>query len=138
MTNILTDDLRQIMFGSRDIDVEDWKKNTIFEESTKNDLIVIDWFWESIKELDNEQTRSFLIYTTGCGNVPARGFESLVNNRNEKCLFTIILVPLKQSNQIESFTCFNRINLPCFASKEDMKNEILEIVNQKSLFFGLE
>ena len=71
------------MFGKSKIDIEDWKVYTIYENRKSVKSKVVDWFWESISELSNDQIRKFLIYTTGCGSLPAGGFGSLVNNRNE-------------------------------------------------------
>jgi hypothetical protein len=66
--------------GVPSIDVEDWKKHTDFKFFTHNyptelELNNIEWFWEVINDLKNEDRVRLLQFATGTSRVPAQGFK---------------------------------------------------------------
>lgn len=111
------EDLEKLMVGVTKIDIQDWKDYTKYTgENAGTENKVIQYFWETLESLDDNQLRKFLQFCTGCRSVPIDGFKSLKNNRQEKSLFTINLV---KSNHhfIRAHTCFNRIDLPELSRK---------------------
>ena len=132
--------------GQIEIDLEDWKNNTIYKGHYNKDNKTIKIFWEILSELSQNELFNFFHFCTSSIHVPIDGFNSLkgVNNKIQK--FTIepkLTLILDESNNsnfklIEAKTCFNRILLPEYSSKEDMKKAIDIILGNDTSFFGLE
>ena len=48
-------ELRRWMAGSTSIDLRDWKKNTLYEGCFSKSHRTVQWFWECMEELSNEE-----------------------------------------------------------------------------------
>ena len=132
-----------LLNGQQTIDLEDWKANTIYRgkyiDGEKNKTI--EMFWEVLSELEKNELFAFFQFCTGASRIPLDGFGALkgVNNKLQK--FCIDEAKEKKGNGlrlIEAKTCFNRIYLPEYSSKEDMKKAISTIIGNDTSFFGLE
>ncbi|KAA6364362.1 MAG: hypothetical protein EZS28_040111 [Streblomastix strix] len=78
-----------ITAGEQDIDVNDWEKNTIYEQCSQNSDQQKLWFWEILKEqLNSEQQGSLLQFVTGMRTVPIGGFAHLGphNSQQQFCI----------------------------------------------------
>ena len=132
--------------GQKTIDLEDWKKNTIYKGHYNENNQTIKYFWEILSELSQNDLFIFFHFCTSSSHVPIDGFNSLkgVNNKIQK--FTIepkLSLILDESKNkefrlIEAKTCFNRILLPEYSSKEEMKKCFDIILGNDTQFFGLE
>ena len=132
--------------GQKIIDIEDWKKNTIYKGHYNEDNQTIKYFWDVLSELSQNDLFIFFNFCTSSTHVPLDGFNSLkgVNNKIQK--FTIepklnLNFDEGKNNEfklIEAKTCFNRILLPEYNSKEEMKKCINIILGNDTQFFGLE
>ena len=84
------------------------------------------WFWEAIEGLTPTQHGKLLQFTTGTSSVPMKGFQSLMSYDGKAQLFTIEhtggLFP-------KAHTCFNRLSLPLYASKDDLIKYLLLAIN---------
>ena len=92
-------------------------------------------------ELKKEDLLSFYRFCTGCTRVPIDGFASLQGTRNKYQKFCIespsSLVGYDSVNRlIEANTCFNRIYLPQYESKDKMREIILIILENDTNYFG--
>ncbi|MEQ2161553.1 NEDD4-like E3 ubiquitin-protein ligase wwp2 [Goodea atripinnis] len=63
-----------------EIDLADWQKNTIYRHYTKNSK-QIQWFWQVVKEMDNEKRIRLLQFVTGTCRLPVGGFTELIGTR---------------------------------------------------------
>ncbi len=84
---------------------------------------------------------SFYRFCTGCTTVPIDGFGSLQGTRNKYQKFCIespcdLIISNCLNRLIEVNTCFNRIYLPLYESKESMRNIIYKILENDTNFFG--
>ncbi len=132
--------------GQKIIDIEDWKKNTIYKGHYNEDNQTIKYFWDVLSELSQSDLFIFFNFCTSSTHVPLDGFNSLkgVNNKIQK--FTIepklnLSFNKDKDNEfklIEAKTCFNRILLPEYNSKEEMKKCINIILGNDTQYFGLE
>jgi hypothetical protein len=107
----------------QDIDIQDWKNHTAYkgEFAEKGaDHPVIQWFWQALEEASVEDRARFLQFSTGTSRVPVQGFSALQGNDGNVKLFTIESIPLEQSVFPRAHTCFNRVDLPLYPTKEDM------------------
>jgi len=97
-------------------------------------------FWEVLSELSQEHLFTFYRFCTGLTRVPIDGFKSLQGTRSKLQAFCIDNLNLIHDNPktrlIEANTCFNRIYLPNYESKEEMKKNIQIIVDNDTNFFG--
>lgn len=118
LLNFLTiEDLEKLLIGTRDVDIEDWRRNTRYTgENAHSQHSTVIHFWSILGQMSEDQHRKFLQFCTGCRSVPIEGFKSLKNNRQEECLFTINIVKTNHEF-IRAHTCFNRIDLPELSCK---------------------
>lgn len=112
-----SNDLEFLISGIAEIDVKDWKANTIYRNCSATHPI-IDWFWKAIEEdFDNLKRASLLQFATGTSRIPVNGFKDLQGSDGPR-KFTIEVVSDKGILP-RSHTCFNRIDLPQFDTYED-------------------
>lgn len=70
--------LSQLMLcGMQEFDVDDWYRNTIYRNYTKSSKQVL-WFWQYLREIDDEKRARLLQFVTGTCRVPVGGFAELL------------------------------------------------------------
>ena len=140
INNIFTSDqLNLLINGTPFIDVDDWRMNTIYQNYTPNDPVIIN-FWNIIYYLSQEELSNFLLFCTGSSRVPVGGFQRLESNRgniNKFCI-TKCEYNINDKNFIRAHTCFNRIDLPNFPNKESLNEAIRFALENEILGFGIE
>ena len=85
-------ELELLMCGLPEIDIDDWMEHTEYSgeyDGTNGDHEVCYWFWEVVRELDQEMKARLLQFVTGTSGVPARGFGVLQGNDGNVRKFTI-------------------------------------------------
>jgi len=121
-------EIELLLCGLPYIDVEDWEKSTQYSTRgcLKKGNKVAKWFWDIVKnEFTDEQRARLLQFSTGSANVPVGGFKELQTHSGNTCPFTILGVPLKQKKYPGAHTCFNRLELPMYTSKKDLRQNLL-------------
>ena len=96
-------------------------------------------FWEILQELSSEKLLLFYKFCTGGTRIPIDGFNALQGTRNKYQKFCIESPALDEKNMkrlIEAKTCFNRIYLPDYETKEGLRNVIDLILENDTNFFG--
>ena len=76
-------DLEKLLIGTRTIDISNWRVFTRYINKTELNSHIIEWFWETLLELKDEELRKLLQFCTGCQSIPIEGFANLKNNRQE-------------------------------------------------------
>jgi len=134
------EELEMKMNGLPFIDLGDWEANSVYKGLYNKSHQVIKWFWEVMKELDQEQLSKFFHFCTGSTRLPVEGFRVLQSNRGEFQKFTIESVRYsKESSGLKSHTCFNRLELPNYPKKEILKEKLMEILRADFIgVFGIE
>lgn len=66
-----------MLCGMQEIDIEDWQRNTIYRHYTRTGKQII-WFWQFVREMDNEKRARLLQFVTGTCRVPVGGFAELM------------------------------------------------------------
>ncbi|OUM58974.1 hypothetical protein PIROE2DRAFT_47494 [Piromyces sp. E2] len=69
-------DLKYLISGVNEINVDDWENNTDYEGYSKNDITIIH-FWNCVRNLNPEKQKKLLIFATGNSQVPVTGFKDL-------------------------------------------------------------
>lgn len=64
-----------LLYGVPYIDANDWMENTEYKGEYNAGHKVIKWFWEIVKEFDQEQLAHLLKFCTGSSRTPIQGFK---------------------------------------------------------------
>uniref|UniRef100_A0A6T5VL12 HECT-type E3 ubiquitin transferase n=1 Tax=Leptocylindrus aporus TaxID=1398097 RepID=A0A6T5VL12_9STRA len=137
MTIFDFNELELLMCGKPNIDMEDWQQNTEYSgefEICQSNHQVVDWFWQIVEDYDSSMKARLLQFSTGTSGVPSRGFSVLQGNDGNVRPFTLHGVMLDQCLYPRAHTCFNRIDLPLFTSREDLEEKLKFSVMMESTF----
>ncbi|MGH0135983.1 UNVERIFIED_CONTAM: hypothetical protein FKN15_033181 [Acipenser sinensis] len=124
-------EIELMLCGMQEIDLSDWQKNTIYRHYTKNSK-QIQWFWQVVKEMDNEKRIRLLQFVTGTCRLPVGGFTELIGSNGPQ-KFCIDKVG-KETWLPRSHTCFNRLDLPPYKSFEQLKEKLLFAIEETEGF----
>ncbi|XP_074865148.1 NEDD4-like E3 ubiquitin-protein ligase WWP2 isoform X2 [Carettochelys insculpta] len=124
-------ELELMLCGMQEMDMSDWQKNTIYRHYTKTSK-QIQWFWQVVKEMDNEKRIRLLQFVTGTCRLPVGGFAELIGSNGPQ-KFCIDKVG-KETWLPRSHTCFNRLDLPPYKSYEQLKEKLLYAIEETEGF----
>ncbi|CAG0917564.1 unnamed protein product [Notodromas monacha] len=126
-------ELELMLCGMQEIDIDDWQRNTLYRHYNKNSKQVV-WFWQFVRELDNEKRARLLQFVTGTCRVPIGGFAELMgSNTNGAQRFCIEKVG-KETWLPRSHTCFNRLDLPPYKSYEQLCEKLTFAIEETEGF----
>uniref|UniRef100_A0A2K6BLV0 E3 ubiquitin-protein ligase HACE1 n=4 Tax=Cercopithecidae TaxID=9527 RepID=A0A2K6BLV0_MACNE len=117
-------ELELLLSGMPEIDVSDWIKNTEYTSGYEREDPVIQWFWEVVEDITQEERVLLLQFVTGSSRVPHGGFANIMGGSGLQN-FTIAAVPYTPNLLPTSSTCINMLKLPEYPSKEILKDRLL-------------
>ncbi|CAD6579923.1 MAG: hypothetical protein CYPHOPRED_001043 [Cyphobasidiales sp. Tagirdzhanova-0007] len=126
-------ELELLISGLPDIDVDEWRANSTYHNisATSNSVT---WFWRAVRSLDQTERAKLLQFCTGSSRVPLEGFQALQGVQgNTK--FTIVAAHTENVLPT-AHTCFNQIDLPNYASYEDLRKMLVLAVTEGSVGFA--
>ncbi|RLN36745.1 hypothetical protein BBO99_00001719 [Phytophthora kernoviae] len=109
-----------LLCGSPEIDVTDWQTHAVLSPNLEG-ANVTNWFWEIVRHMPNEYRRRLLLFATGSACVPLSGFRGLTSYDGRLCPFNLKGVSYRTTQYISSHACFNRLDLPLYHSKRELK-----------------
>ncbi|KAL4648447.1 NEDD4-like E3 ubiquitin-protein ligase WWP1 [Arapaima gigas] len=124
-------ELEVMLCGMLEVDLQDWQRNTVYRHYTRNSKQII-WFWQFVKEVDNEVRLRLMQFVTGTCRLPLGGFAELMGNNGPQ-KFCIEKVG-KETWLPRSHTCFNRLDLPPYKSFEQLKEKLLFAIEETEGF----
>ncbi|XP_065912323.1 E3 ubiquitin-protein ligase NEDD4-like [Dysidea avara] len=129
-------EIEYLMSGLGEINVDDWRKNTIYKEGYKETDDVIKWFWKAVESYDSELQARLLQFVTGTSRVPMNGFAELQgsNGPQKFCIKKLG----KPDSLPRAHTCFNRIDLPPYRSYHELKEKLRLAVENTEGFEGVD
>lgn len=127
-------ELELLVSGLPDIDVDDWRNNTIYENYSPSSP-QIQWFWRAVKSFDAEERAKLLQFATGTSKVPLNGFKELVG-MNGISKFSVHRVYNSTERLPTAHTCFNQIDLPEYESYGKLRNALLLAIREGHEGFG--
>ena len=130
-------ELELMLCGRPTIDVDDWKRFTTYRgrfKAPKETHKVVKWFWEIVEEMDQSTRGQLLQFATGSEKVPVQGFEGLQGDDGAMMHFSIESTTMDSSVFPRAHTCFNRLELPLYRSKEDMMKFMTEAIAMRDGF----
>ncbi|RHY02050.1 hypothetical protein DYB36_008731 [Aphanomyces astaci] len=78
-----------------------------------------------------------LQFATGSTRVPVQGFKGLTGSDGVLCPFSIKAIPYVRGGLPLAHSCFNRIDLPMYPSRELMEHALKQIVAMGPIEFTL-
>lgn len=128
-------ELEFVISGTTEVDVGDWRRNTDYRAGYHDHHVVIGWFWSVVDEFTNEMRLRLLQFVTGTSSLPHEGFAALRGYNGPK-RFSI-----EKWGEITSLprahTCFNRLDLPPYTSRQMVKRKLTIAVEETSTY-GIE
>ncbi|KAH3666429.1 hypothetical protein WICMUC_005697 [Wickerhamomyces mucosus] len=128
-------ELELLISGLPDIDVDDWKNNTVYVNYTPSSQ-EISYFWRAVRSFDKEERAKLLQFATGTSKVPLNGFKELEGS-NGSTKFSIHKDFGSTERLPSSHTCFNQIDLPAYDSYETLRGSLLLAITEGHEGFGL-
>ncbi|XP_068631652.1 E3 ubiquitin-protein ligase SMURF2 isoform X2 [Battus philenor] len=129
-------DLQPLLAGRADLDPVDWRRHTRLKHVSP-EAPIVNWFWEIVEEFDAEMRARLLQFVTGSRRVPLAGFRALQGSTGAAApkLFTLHLVADASPDSLpKAHTCFNRLDLPPYPSKEKMHDKLKQAVLETAGF----
>lgn len=124
-------ELEVMLCGMQEIDLNDWQRNSIYRHYTTSSKQIL-WFWQLMKEMDNEKRMRLLQFVTGTCRLPVGGFADLMGSNGAQ-KFCIEKVG-KENWLPRSHTCFNRLDLPPYRSYEQLKEKLMFAIEETEGF----
>ena len=139
------------------IDVNDWSESTLYSAPCSATDPVVQWFWESVRAMPNP-LRARLLYfgdpvlargsgltiwwvaVTGSSCVPVEGFAGLASVHGKCYPFSISTIPMARTGWSlpRAHTCFNRLDLPKYGSKQQLEDNLMRVLEDDTMGFGMD
>jgi len=127
-------ELELLISGLPDIDVDDWKGNTEYQNYSAASQ-QIQWFWRAVRSFDKEERAKLLQFVTGTSKVPLNGFKEL-EGMNGVSRFNIHRDYGNKERLPSSHTCFNQLDLPEYESYDVLRSQVLKAITTGGDYFG--
>lgn len=122
------EELELLISGSVELDYEELEKATEYDDGYSKDHIVIKNFWEIVHAMTYDQKKKLLMFVTASDRVPLKGLGNLT--------FVIQRNGPDTDRLPTALTCFGRLLLPEYSTKEKLKNRLLTAI-ENAKGFGL-
>ncbi|XP_055844660.1 E3 ubiquitin-protein ligase Nedd-4 isoform X3 [Episyrphus balteatus] len=129
-------ELELLMCGIQNIDVKDWRDNTLYKGDYHMNHIIIQWFWRAVLSFSNEMRSRLLQFVTGTSRVPMNGFKELYGSNGPQ-MFTIEKWGTP-NNYPRAHTCFNRLDLPPYEGYLQLKDKLIKAIEGSQGFAGVD
>ncbi|PNH11036.1 Ubiquitin-protein ligase E3A, partial [Tetrabaena socialis] len=122
------EELELLVCGLPHLDFGAMRANARYEGGYSRAHPTIVMFWQVLSELDMDQKRRFLAFSTGCNRAPVAGLGALV--------LTIQRSGPDSERLPSAHTCFNTLLLPDYATRARLKAKLLLAI-ENAQGFGL-
>ncbi|KAI8368284.1 uncharacterized protein BYT42DRAFT_522115 [Radiomyces spectabilis] len=128
-------ELELLISGLPDIDIDDWKNNTVYEGGYSPSSPQIQWFWRAVRSFDQEERAKLLQFATGTSKVPLEGFNHLQGSGGVQ-KFQIHKDFGGDARLPSAHTCFNQVDLPEYDCYENLRSSLFKAISECSTGFG--
>jgi E3 ubiquitin-protein ligase HUWE1 len=112
------EELDLLINGSPTVDIKELKTKTKYDNFEENDKEIA-WLWEILETETQEFRKKFLKFVTGSSRI---GVD-----------FKLTIKKINDDNKVDhyprSHTCFNKLDLPLYSSKEQLTEKLSEAIN---------
>ncbi len=126
-------ELELLISGLPDIDIDDWKNNTEYQNYTASSH-QIQWFWRAVRGFSQEERAKLIQFSTGTSKVPLEGFAALQGSGGIQKFQ--IHKDFSTDRLPAAHTCFNQLDLPQYESYELLRSNLLTAINECGTGFG--
>jgi hypothetical protein len=120
------EEIRELLAGASQIDVNEWEMATVYEGYDK-DSQVVKWFWQIVRDMDEEQRRQLWVFVHGSGRVPSGGFASLEDR------FKVVRSG-DETRLPSAMTCVNQLMIPPYGGKHELERKLCLAVAEGKTF----
>lgn len=124
-------ELSELIGGTPTIDIEDMRHFAEYRGYAAN-APVVQWFWELVNSMTQEDLRLLLRFVTGTDKVPVGGFEFLYGSNGLQKL--TLNKAAKKTGLPAAHSCFNRLDLPEYADKGQLRDALLYAIRESKTF----
>lgn len=133
-------ELELLLSGMPEIDLNDWRANTNYTGYSA-DTPVIQWFWDFVESMTEQQRVQLLQFVTGSSRVPFGGFSQLSSGGSTQ-LFTISRQPCMEGSSVSiplptASTCINLLRLPEYPTHAILEDRLLTALRCGSQGYGM-
>ena len=124
-------ELETLVCGSRNVDLDLLKSMTEYTDGYDQENETIQYFWESLKEMNVNQISLFLRFVSACERLPRSQSDFTMPFTIRKC---------SNSNPDERLptaqTCFFELKLPCYTSKNICFQQLCTAIENSPMMDG--
>ncbi|KAG5497860.1 hypothetical protein GH5_02652 [Leishmania sp. Ghana 2012 LV757] len=113
------------------IDLEDWKQNTVYDKPEDVDAPQVRLFWDVVESLTREQQRQLLKFATSMTRPPLLGFRFLAPPFKLQLLATNASGP---DHLPSAATCFSTLKLPPYRDYATARAKIVAAIEETGTF----
>ncbi|KAK8847083.1 hypothetical protein M9Y10_019661 [Tritrichomonas musculus] len=124
-------ELDLLICGIPEINIDDFRRNTVFRYPYNEKHPVIVRFFDVISKWNNENLAKFLLFLTGSSQVPVRGFKDYADRDKP----ITISYGGDKTRLCVAHTCFNTLDLPEYEDEFEMNEKLLLSIQECE--FGL-
>lgn len=119
-------ELELVLCGVPELNVDAWMAATCLkgEFETHPDHPVVAWFWEVVTSWSHQRRAHLLQWACSTSRVPVRGFHYLPGRDGAIRQFTLRSIPLHTAVYPRAHTCFNRVDLPLYETKDALERAL--------------
>ncbi|KAF0392672.1 E3 ubiquitin-protein ligase HUWE1 [Gigaspora margarita] len=129
-------ELELLISGMPDIDIDDWKNNTEYQNYTSSSP-QIQWFWRAVRSFSQEERAKLLQFVTGTSKVPLEGFSALQGVHGVQ-KFQIHKDFSSPDRLPSAHTCFNQLDIPEYEDYEQLRSQLLLAISEGTIGFGFQ
>jgi hypothetical protein len=121
------EDLEQLICGQRTLNFAELRDSAIYANGFTPNCPQMKWFWEILlEEWDDEKRRKLLSFSTGSDRAPVNGLKSMK--------FYLVMEGEDDKRLPSSHTCFNQLLMPKYTSKDVLRKNLEEAINNATGF----
>jgi len=123
-------EIAYLLNGAPTLDIKQWKLHTLYV-NFPGVVPQMSWFWEILEEFTSDQRALVLQFATGSNKI--MDFASLYPR------FTLYSLGAGKDALLPlGHTCFNRMDIPLYTTKDVMKAKLEKAIEYASVGFGME
>lgn len=131
LLNLLTwEELEVAVSGSKVIDIDLLKRHTKYARGVNPDDNHIKWFWEVLREYDNENRRKFIKFAWAQERLPS-STEEFVRSHTRFMIKPVSIETDDEDRLLpKADTCFFNLELPAYSCKEILSKKLLFAITE--------
>lgn len=138
ITGLTPEELDFLICGASNINVNEWRRFSLYKGEFSERHTVVKWFWEVLENFSQKELRDLLTFVTGTSRVPLEGFGGLKTTRGDPAQFTLEPMQWFSGALPRAHTCFNRMDLPLYRNRFELRDALVQVIQNHILGFGLE